>query len=97
MDTPRETKEITTTGGHTAVLYTYITGREAQDVAKRSEVGEGGEYARQVDANNYAIGFIVRELDGSSENVLDRVLSLPITDFSEIQDMVAEISSPKKK
>lgn len=105
-NTDRKTKEIKTTGGHTAVLVEYITGREKREITEiffgAMALANGDKSAitrpgTMNSADDKAIQIVVRSLDGSTENILERILDLPVEDYTEISDAVAEVANSKKK
>lgn len=92
-NTTRETKEITTTGGHKVILLTYITGREAREI-NASRVEGDTSFSKPTDV---AFGIVIKSIDGSSENIVDQVLDLKLQDFTEVSEALAEVMDPKKK
>lgn len=107
----RETKEFKTTGGNVIVYKSYITGRESNEIQKillkdmKIEVGEaklspfvGAVSAANItELNNKTIELLVTLLNGTAENILDRILDLPNTEYAEISAKLNEISGDKKK
>lgn len=93
MENPRPTREITTTGGHKVTLLTYITGREAREINASREDGDAS-FTKPTDV---AFGIVIRSLDDSSEDIVNRVLDLKLEDFTEISTALAETMDPKKK
>lgn len=109
MNTDRPTIEWTTPGGIPVVLRTYITGREFQALknvyvedAKAKIDGRGGVEVEGFNpladdkAIERMISFVVVSLSGSTENVVDRVLDLPVDDYQEIVTKIKEITDKKK-
>lgn len=88
----RETKEvITKEGGIKATMLTYITAREAQEIAKK---GDGSA----TDGNNEILRIVLKSFDGSEENIMDRLLDdHPFAVYTELSEMAEEIVNPKKK
>lgn len=109
MDTKRETKEVKTSGGHTAVIKTYATGREFNEIQgvylKSAQVNiingqpaiSGLSAETEMEASKKMIEMLVVMLDDSDENLVDRVLDLPLTDYNEVIEALSEISGKKKK
>lgn len=109
MDTPvRESREITTAGGHKLKLKTYITGREFQEIqsvylkdAKLNMIGkemqfQGFNPSSEFEATKKLIELTVISLDDMSEGVTDRVLDLPYKDYQEVVAALEEMSGKKK-
>lgn len=95
---PRATRTFETTNGHKVVVLEYFTGREAQDIAaKVGSQGANTPMEKQLEANNYTITMAIKELDGTTENILDRVLDLPMTDFNDVSQAVQALVAPQKK
>lgn len=112
MDASRPTKEITTTNGHKAVLRAWISFQEYREImsiymramrvqsdGKGAETAElsGAQADTMLAAQDAALKRIVVSLDGSTENVLERMQNLPNDDAQEIVAAVEAISNPKKK
>lgn len=108
MDTKqRETKEIKV-GEHTVVIKTYCTGREANEIeqvylagTKVSMVGttptvDGFSPTVEQDANKKAIEVLVVSLDGTNDDLVNRILDLPNTEYVQIVAALGEISGKKK-
>jgi hypothetical protein len=89
----RETKEITTTGGHKVTLLTYITGREAREINSSREDADAS-FTKPTDV---AFGIVIKSLDDSSEDIVNRVLDLKLEDFTDVSNALAEVMDPKKK
>lgn len=101
----RETKEVVI-DGHTLKVLSYITGREQRAVqASLYETvdidGGTGEVSNikgslmLVQQEKYA-EIIVKEIDGSSDNVLDAILRLPAQTTAKIMLLVSNISQGKE-
>jgi len=95
MDRP--TREFKTTNGHNVTMYDYVTGSEARAIKavhqKPSTEGKATEDA----AHDYALKTLVLSLDGNSEDLVNRILDLPLQDFAEITAALTELLDPKKK
>lgn len=96
MNTQRSTKQFTTESGHVVVMYDYITGNEAREIKRVSDEDSGSAQAMDK-AQDYAVGLVVRSLDGDTENIVTRVGVLRLGDYSEIVAAVTELLNPKKK
>jgi hypothetical protein len=105
----RETREITTPGGHTLSIHTYLTGREARDLQvpylKTSE-----EYPKEIiDAKgiraasfqavqNLSLKTIIVSFDGKKDgddgfDLVETVLDLPTSEFKFIVQRINEVIS----
>lgn len=86
----------------------YLTGREAEFIQEELTLAakptlnerhgiQFGEFTRQlINAGKHAlINMAVKEFDGSSENILDRLLDLPDADYEFVIDALNEISKKK--
>lgn len=84
-------------------LYTYITGRERRDiqniflkdigVSKNGEIeSDGFSGATITEANDFILKTLLVSLDGSKENVFDRVLDLHADEYEFIKNEVDKIS-----
>ena len=96
MSTERSTTTLTTSNGHTVVMFDYVTGNEARDIKRESEQGDGGPEAMDK-AQDHAIRIVVRELDGSADKIVERLGELQLADYSEIVAAVTDLLNPKKK
>jgi len=108
MENTRETKEVTI-GAHTFTLHTYITGRESRLV--QTEMINNLEM-KQANGSPEISGFkgelialqedrlisaIVTVMDGSSENIIDRILDLPTDEYDAILKEVRTVAEGKKQ
>jgi hypothetical protein len=105
----RETKEIKV-GENIILLNTYITGREFREFQtlsyKSVSVNKDGGLSQEIkgeainEAQDYLIKVIVVSFNGSSENMVNQILDLPVQQSEEILKEVndiAHIDSLKKK
>lgn len=104
----RETKEIKL-GEHTFVLKTYATGRETQAIQsvyfKGTKIGISDgtptfsdlDPSVQFDVQQEMVRQMVVSLDGSTENIVDRVLDLPNEEYVEIIAILDALVSKKNK
>lgn len=108
MNNPRSTRIIKTDGGREVVIYDYITGREAQEIASlASQKIEGkSEYDMQIAANNEAFRKVVVSFDGKKAgdqiegrafDPVQAILDLPMAEFAQISAVISELIDPKKK
>jgi hypothetical protein len=100
----RETKEITTPRGHTLVINTYITGREARalrvpylkqaDEFPKEMIDEKGLRASISEtAQNLALKMVIVSFDGKKDgadgfDLVDVLLSLPTPEFKFIVNTI---------
>jgi hypothetical protein len=91
----RTIKTFETPGGHSVVMYDYITGGEMQEIARKAP--KDSNYSAQIDAGNQTMLTLVRELDGSADDLLPRILDLPLPDYQAISAEVQALLDPEKK
>jgi hypothetical protein len=91
----RTTKTFETPGGHSVVMYDYISGGEMQAVARKAP--KDGNYSAQIDAGNEAMLTVVRSLDGDADNLLARILDLPLPDYQALSAEVQGLMEPDPK
>jgi hypothetical protein len=96
MEGERSTTDLTTTNGHTVVMHDYVTGNEARAI-KRVSDADGGNAEAMDKAQDHAVRLVVRLLDGSTEQIVERMGELPLADYSEIVAAVTDLLNPKKK
>jgi hypothetical protein len=96
MGDDRSTTALKTSGGHSVVLFDYVTGNEARAIKRVSEADGGGTEAMDK-AQDHALKLVLQELDGSAENIVTRIGELPLVDYSEIVAAVTDLLNPKKK
>jgi hypothetical protein len=92
----RTTRTVETPGGHSIVMYDYITGGEMQAIARMAPKNDG-DNAAKIEAGNETTITLVRQLDGSADNLLARILELPLADYMAISAEVQAIIEPEKK
>lgn len=107
MSIERETKKITTPGNHELELKTYVTGRESREIQnvyldkmnlKQTQNGqeiEGLKGSATGEAENKAIEIVAVSLDGENENIVDRILDLPVSEFNFIKAEINKVTSPE--
>ena len=105
----RETQLITTPTGRSVELKTYITGREKRaiesvyyrDVEMTATGGEqtvkGFKAAAIEEAQNTAIATVVVSIDGSPDDILNRVLEMKLEDYEAVLAAIEEVTAGKKK
>lgn len=97
----RETRKIKTPSGREVILKEWITGREAKELRKvflnAVELSASGTEIKSTniktsvieEAENKALEMVVLSLDGDKENLIERLLDLPASDY---QFIVAEVN-----
>lgn len=105
----RETKEFTTKGGTVITYKTYLTGREMNEVQKvllknvtvdmkgSTQNVQGFEATSITELNNKTIEMMVVSVGDSKENVLDAILDLPNSEYTEVIETLNEVTGSKKK
>lgn len=94
----RESKEVKTPLGHTAVVLTYLTGKEVDailgDLFKDQSASEKPSIPMTlgIQRNNKLIEAAVISLDGSTENIFDRIQELPASEKAYILQQVQELA-----
>jgi hypothetical protein len=74
----REVKEFTTPKGLKIILKTYLTAREFTPIV------DGKDTLKFSEKNNMLIEAGIVSINGSTENVLQQVLDLPVTEYTAI-------------
>jgi hypothetical protein len=107
----RETRELTTPGGHKVVLRTYLTGREANDLKSvmygalkmNMEDAQSGKVNVSdvpgtflVEQERKALGFLLVSIDGNSTTPLEALLDLPASEYEAVKTEVDQIQNPTK-
>ena len=101
MDRPSQLFE--TSGGHKLVLRDYITGAEHREIraiylrALNKEGTQGKANQMEFDADNKAIKLVVVSLDDVADDIVERVLALPLPDFKEVVSQIEMRVEGKKK
>lgn len=105
----REKKEFTTTKGTKIVHYTYLRGRDANEIqacytkdAKVNMVGaevkvEGFDINADAEATKKTLELIIVSVNDSDANVVDDILDLPNEEYKEIVEKINEITGKKKE
>ena len=106
----RETKKIKTGGGYELEILTYITARESREIQSvylnemKMNIDDAGKpNIKDINpdlankAQDVTLGIIVKKLDNSTENILERLLDLPSTDFEEIIVEVNNLNKTEEK
>jgi len=97
---PDETKVLELPSGKKATLKAYITGADKR-ANRRLILSLGETDTNRADVleavENKNIEQIVLELDGTKENIVERVVGLPAADYEAILEAVAEVVSGMDK
>lgn len=108
----RDTKIITTPAGHTVVLKSYLTGREANELkgvmfsalkmniedAQSGKINIGDVSGSfLVDQEQKAMSLVLVSLDGSADNALERLLDLPSSEYDAVKAEVDKITNPTSR
>ncbi|MDF1498517.1 MAG: hypothetical protein P1P85_04165 [Patescibacteria group bacterium] len=80
METQRETIIFNTPHNHEVVMNAYLTGYEAREIRKHSF----GEASEMDETENAMIDTLVVSVDGSADNILDRILMMRGSDYTSI-------------
>jgi len=100
----RETKEITTPGGKKIVVKTYLTAGEVNSIMRdmfknETLVAEQGKLPAQrfsalvgIERNFKLVLAAVVEVDGSKENLSQRLEDLPMTEYTAILNQVSGLA-----
>ena len=109
METNRETKEYTTTGGRKIVYKTYLTACEYKQIeaeflksAKVNFVGDSVKIESisplvQSEKENKLVEMLTVSIDDVKENIIAKMLELPYEEWKEVVKIYAEINGSKKK
>ena len=89
----RETREFTTPGGHKVVLKTYLIAREFNPIADAKDDLKNSEKTLKL----AEVGIVT--IDGSPENVSERLLDLPLSDYTavvkELNQLFSDLTETK--
>ena len=108
MENTRATKEYKTKGGHVIVHKTYLTGREMNEIQKvmlkdvsmemrgKEQDVKGFNATNITDLNNKTIELMVVSIDGNTTGILDAILDLPNSEYTEVIELVDEVTNEKK-
>ena len=73
----------------------YLTGKDKRDYRKvlvdLNRDGKAGTAEALDAAENLMIVSIVKEIEGSTENIVDRVIAMPAPDYDLVLEQVAEV------
>lgn len=93
----RPTRKFTSTAGNVFVLNDYITGNDNWDIRAvyMQKDKEPGELARE--AEKTAFSKVVVSVNDDTENVADKIMELPLSEYNEVAAEVTFIIEAKKK
>jgi hypothetical protein len=72
-------------------------GRIEREAGKESATVSGLPASTATESNHIAIKFMVVSVDGSDEDVLGKVLALPVPDYRDVLAAIEEATADKKK
>src|ERR1700676_3286885 len=105
----RETREFTTPAGHKALLRTYLTGREANELKAvmfsalkmNIEDAQSGKVNVNdvpgtflVEQETTTLGFLLVSIDGDAADPVAKLLDFPSTEYDAVKAEVDKITSP---
>ncbi len=104
----RETIEIITPNKHKIVLKSYITGLEERqirevflekiNISATGEIGNIDLDSKLISqAEDKTIEILVISIDGSKENIVNKIVNLPKEDYNFIIKEINKITEGKKK
>ena len=82
----RETNEFTTTLGRKIVIHSYLTGREVTTTMKSRGTKNDIEISEEL------IKIALVSIDGVKEDVINKLLDLPLADYLEVAAAVQKIA-----
>jgi len=94
MDIPQDTKKVQTPNGHSLTVKAYLTGEDKRANRRIALALESNKdnVADGIDKlEDSLITQIVIDLDGSNENIVERVLKLPSDDYDLLINTVNDI------
>ena len=103
----REKKTAITPSGHKVEMYTYSTGREAREIEGaylkncKMEMVAGSPTLKEIDlsaqstAEDAMIKLLVVSVNGSNDNILDKVLDMEKVDYDAIIKELNEVTKKK--
>ena len=83
----RVTKEITTPGGHQLIIKTYLTARETMGFLDSLDLPNSKKSEMLMEQ-------AVVSLNGSTENISERLLDLPLAEYTAVLNEVNAIVTP---
>lgn len=107
----RATQEFVTSGGHTIVLKSYLTGRESNalkavmygafkmsmDDAQSGKVAMGDVSGTfLVEQEQKALELLIVSFDGNADAPIGKLLDLPSAEYEEVIEVVNKIQNPTK-
>lgn len=96
----RPTHELTTAGGHVVVLNDYITGTDnwqIKHIYMRALKAGQDEADTALEVERKYFELVVLSLDGTSDDIAQRIMDLPLSDYREIAEAVTAVIETKKK
>lgn len=97
MDYIDETKELKTPSGLSIIVRAYLTGEDRRAnrrlVLRLAAEGLGDKVEGIEQAENEQIKLIVKELDGSAEDIVERVIKLRAADYDFVMETVSSVAN----
>ncbi len=99
----RPTSIFTTTEGHSITYKTFINKIEERQLTEiylqANDAAKAGTPTGRAkfQADDKAFELVIVNLDGTTENILGRILELPTSEYNEMSEIVAKVIEPKKK
>jgi len=105
----RETREFVTPGGHTVILNTYLTGREANELkaimfaalkvnmedAQSGKIGVGEVPSSfLIDQEHKARSLLVVSVDGDPSTPIEKLLDMPSAEYEAVVKEINKIQNP---
>lgn len=107
MNPSRETIEVVTPRGYKVKYYSYITGREFNELqncylagAKAHMIGsemrvDGFSPSAEADAKKKLVELLVVSVDEKTDSVVDIVLDMPLTDYNVVMEALNVVNGKK--
>ena len=107
----RETKILTTPGGHKVVVRTYLTGRESNELKslmfsalkiKMDDAATGAVNVPELpgtfllEQEQKALGMIIVSVDDETSGVVEKMLDWPQSEYKFVVDEVNKITNPSQ-
>ena len=97
MDIPADTKQIVTPSGkHTILVRSYLTGKDRRDhrrlIWRLAEEEKNDKVEALEESENALIAAIVIDVDGSKENMLERILQMESQDYDFVINLTVKIT-----
>lgn len=95
MDYIEDTKKIETPSGIKLIIRQYLTGEDRRAnrrlVMRLADEGKGASVDGLEEAENEQIKIVVKEIDGSAENIVERVIKMRADDYDFVMETVQAV------